>query len=157
MHKTPNQFPERGLRCSFNAAESKQNDTKIVSNRQFFYVFVYVCLCTMRTVDFIIWDLKCAPLALHIHLAYSTHLLNNIHVIHSLFMYVDLFLDLVAKCISLSLSHIHDETLKYNENYYIIILHCCFSLVLSLSPLNLDSFCIAPAKPQIIFISETEQ
>lgn len=53
------------------------------------------------------------------------------------FMYVDIFLDLVAKCISFSLSHICDGT-EYNENSFFflhnIILHCnSFFLYLSFS------------------------
>lgn len=108
----------------------------------------------------------CAPLALHIRLGIFNAFVEQCSRNSVAFMYVDLFLDLVAKCISLSLSHIYDETLIYYENYYITILHCGFSLIhsltyscaRSLSPSHSpDSFCVSPAQPPIISISETEQ
>lgn len=50
------------------------------------------------------------------------------------FMYVDIFLDLVAKCISFSLSHICDGT-EYNENsfFFFIISYCTVILFFCIS------------------------
>lgn len=92
---------------------------RIIPN-QFYSQFVIhpVCLASyVMQIFFLKKQSQTQPCCLHAcwWFAYLTSLLSNVHVISVFFffVYVDMFLDLVAKCISYSLSRFAMDRLRY--------------------------------------------